>query len=532
MTTKRDFFKGAIVLMIANIIVKLIGAFYTVPLARMIGPEGMGIYNSAYQIYMWLFIISTTGFPIAISKMVSENIALGRTGQAHQVFKVSLMLLSVLGFISSIVLFCFSGYITGIIGSSKAYLSLISIAPSLFFISIMSTFRGYFQGLQNMSPTAISQLVEAVTKAIVGLFIADLLLNRGIEFASSGALIGVTIGSFLGMVYLVFEYIFIRYKNKKKIKCGKKIYSKHGTREIISSLIRIALPITIGASVFSISNIIDLAMIMRRLKEIGFNEEYSTILYGYLSGYAHKIIMLPSTVIIALSISIIPVLAAAFAKKNAKQIEKIVGFSLKSSILFSIPSSVGICILSKEILNLLFKDCNAVSMLQILSISIIFITMVQVSSSILQGIGKSMIPVKNLFLAAILKIILNYILVGIPQINILGAAISTNISYLLVAVLNIIQIKKIMKYKIDFIDLFIKPVFASIIMGYTIIKILSYTKDNSCSNIISVAICVITGSFIYLVTIIIIKGITKNDLENIPYGDKMTHYLCKYGIIK
>lgn len=527
MNAKQTLIKGAAVLAAANILVKLIGVFYTIPLARLIGAEGMGLYSSAYQIYLWLFIISTTGLPIAISKLVSEEFALGNVSEAHRVFKVSLGLLTLIGLISSIALFLCSGLILDAIGTERAYLCLIYISPSLFFVAIISAFRGYFQGMQNMVPTAVSEIAEAIGKAAFGLTLAYFLFKKGIEYSSAGAILGVSLGELLGMLCLFVIYYSCKEKIWMKIRYAKEIKNRQSTRTITKKLINIAVPITLGASVFSISSIIDLTMIMRRLEEIGFSETYAIKLYGYLSGFAYKIYSLPITIIIALSVSIVPVIAGSYIAKNMRTIRTVIQTSLRMVFIFSVPAAIGIGVLSAPILKLLFNDSNASSMLMILSIAIIFTSVVHVSGAILQGIGHVMVPVKNLLIGAIIKIVLNYVLVGIPAINILGAPISTTICFMVVSILNLTHMKKIIKIEYDIFNMVIKPLFASIIMGIVVITAYNKTMFIWHQNSISIFLSIFIGMLAYGISIISIGGLRKKDLEMLPFAGKLSRYVYK-----
>lgn len=530
MGKKEAFIKGTVILAVANVIVKLIGALYTIPLARLIGADGIGIYSSAYQSYLWLFILSTTGFPIAISKMVSEEIALKNFKEAHKIFKVALSVLIVIGAASSLMLYFFATPLLNIIGTQRAYLSLTAISPCLIFVAVMSAYRGYFQGMQNMVPTAASQLIEAIIKATFGLLFAYLLIQKGVEYSSAGATLGVTLGSLIGMLLILFLYGIYKKRihyNIEKYKLNKKSTSSLG---IISKLIKISLPITMGSSIFAISGLIDLTMIMRRLKEIGFSEIYAIKMYGYLSGYAFKIYSLPTTIIMALAISIVPIISGYYISNNMSGIRKISYASLKLAFMFSIPAAVGIGILAKPILKLLFNDSNAKNLLMILAFSVVFVSVAQVSGSILQGISKTIIPVINIGIGSAIKIFMNYLLVGIPQINILGAPIATGICYLTVSILNIYSLFKYTKLKVNLWDILLRPCLASGIMG--LIAITAYnmlylsTKMNSVSTLGAIMI----GGFSYLIIMVLLRGINKKDFDLLPFGEKISKYLFKLKI--
>lgn len=532
MSKRKAFLQGTLILAATNLIVKLIGAFYTIPLARLIGAEGMGLYNSAYQIYMWLFIVSTTGLPIAISKLVSEEIAIGNMKEAHRVFRVSFVFLIILGIFSALVLYFGAGFFASAIGANKAYFSLIAIAPCLFFVSIMSAYRGYFQGMQNMVPTALSELIEALVRTILGFGLAYIMLEQGIEYSSAAAVLGVSLGGFAGMLILLFIY---NIKKGELSNLSNKTKQKIWSLSVISisiKVIKVALPITIGASVFSIASLIDLTMAMRRLKEIGFSEVEAVKLYGYLSGYAYKIYSIPTTFTTALAVSIVPIIAGSFIKKNINSVKKITETGLKMSSIVSIPAAVGIGILAPQILKLLFNDDRASLLLIILSIAITFVSIVQVSGAILQGIGRVMIPVNNLIIGSIVKVSINYILIGIPSINILGATIGTAICYLVVAVLNLIYVKKAIGLKYSLTDIFVKPVTASVGMGIAVFYSYNYMYFHWQSNGACTLLSILIGLIVYSVLILFIGGIKKDDLGMLPSGTKVSDILFRTGLLR
>ena len=532
MSKRNTFLKGALILAATNLIVKLIGAFYTIPLTRLIGAEGMGLYNSAYQIYMWLFIISTTGLPIAISKLVSEEIALGNTKEAHRIFRVSFVFLFFWGIFSTLVLYFGAGFIVSVIGTNRAYFSLIAISPCLLFVSIMSAYRGYFQGMQNMVPTALSELIEALVRAILGFMLAYTMLGQGIEYSSAGAVLGVSLGGLAGMLILVVIY---NIKKKTIPTLLSQTKSKIFRLSIISisiKLLKVALPITIGASVFAIANIIDLVMVMRRLKEIGVSEVNAIRLYGYLSGYAYKVYNLPTTFTTALAISIVPIIAGAFINKKVTVVKKIAEIGLRMSSIISIPAAVGMGVLARQILILLFKDDSASLLLIILSIAVVFVTIVQVSGAILQGIGRVTVPVKNIIIGTIVKVSINYVLIGIPTINILGATIGTAVCYLVVAVLNLSYIKKVINFKYSIVNMFLKPIIASIGMGIVVFYSYDYMYVSLKSNGVCTLLSILIGIIIYGALILAVGGIKKEDLEMLPFGEKVSGVLFKIRLLR
>ncbi|MFA7215442.1 MAG: polysaccharide biosynthesis protein, partial [Bacillota bacterium] len=302
---KHSLIKGTLILGIAGVIVKVIGAIYRIPLANIITSEGMGYYGSAYPIYGFLIAISTTGLPTAISKLVSEKTALGLPGEAYRVFRVSFATLFVVGLVSSTALFAGSKYLVGVLQNPKAYYSMLAVAPALFFVPLMSAFRGYFQGLQNMVPTALSQIFEQLGRVAVGFALAVVLLPRGLEYAAAGASFGASSGAVAGLITIYIIYVIYR----KRMMTGLQEVPAHAREPVKSILYRlfaIAIPITLGTSVMPLMTLIDLSIVVRRLQFAGFSVEQSNSMYGQLSQMAATLINFPQVITVALAASLVP----------------------------------------------------------------------------------------------------------------------------------------------------------------------------------------------------------------------------------
>ncbi|MDK2801582.1 MAG: stage sporulation protein [Clostridiales bacterium] len=532
-TYKQTFLQGALILLVANALVKIIGALFKIPLTYLIGPDGMGIYGTAYIIYTWLFVIATAGLPIAVSKMVSESIARNNRPEAHKIFNVAFYLLTVIGITGTAVLFFGAKFFANTLGNSRAYLAIMAMSPSLLFVALMSAYRGYFQGLQNMVPTAISEVIEALGKLIIGYLLAYLWISRGKEYAAAGAILGVSTGTFLGALALYGIYQLSQKRIHDEIKGAKDHRVKVRTgREIIYELIRIAVPITIGVSVFSLTSVIDLAMIMNRLQAIGYSEVQASTLYGYYSNYAVTMFNLPPTLIIALSTSIVPAVASAFAVHNTRLAKRTTESAIRITVLFALPSAIGLSLLAEPILALVYHDTGAAQLLNILGIAVLFVSLVLVTNAILQATGKPMVPVRNMLIGGIVKIITNYILVGNPQVNINGVPIGTTLCYFIIVVLNLIEVKSITKAEYKVVDFLFKPIIAVVSMGISVIFTYNKLVLMIHNNDISTLGAIMVGAIIYGLMLIAIGGIKKEDIEMMPKGKKIVKVMNKFGLLR
>lgn len=529
---KQSFLQGAFIIAVAHIIVKVIGAAFKIPLARFVlGPDGMGIYNTSYTIYNWLFVVSTAGLPVAISKMISESTALSNHKEAYKIFKVSSFLLFALGAVGAVALIFGANFFARLLKTPSAYYALLAMAPGLFFVAIMSVFRGYFQGLSNMIPTAISEIIEASGKLVIGLILGLVLLPMGKSFAAAGAILGVSTGTILGALFLYIFYIMRRKSIKANIKNSSE-YKEMSAVSILKKLIKIAVPITLGASVFTLTTIIDVYMIMDRLAALGYNEELRKTMYGYYSGYAVTMFNLPATIVVALSISIVPAISGAFALKNKIKAQGLTLSALRITILFALPCAVGLSVLSKPILAILYDDIGATTLLAILAYAVLFVSIVMVSNAILQATGKVWIPVINMLIGGIVKIVVNYILVSNPQININGAPIGTNLCYITVVIFNLIAIKRILLVKYKISDFLIYPLISVLSMG--IVAYVSFDRLFAItnSNLISLGASITASGIVYLLILFLLGGIKKEDVLMLPKGDLIAQKLISFKLIK
>ncbi|OPL07806.1 MAG: hypothetical protein AVO33_03435 [delta proteobacterium ML8_F1] len=518
---KKSFIKGAAILGISGVLVKGIGAFFRIPLANFLSDEGMSFYQTPYPIYNWLLVVSTAGVPAAIAKTISERLAENDEIGAHKVFRVSLSLMAVIGLVSSVAMFFLAQSIATAVKNPLAVYSIRAIAPAIVFISVMSVFRGYFNGHQDLAPYGISQIFEQLGRVIVGLGLAIALLGRGEEFSAAGATFGATAGAVVGflVIFLIYEF---KYK-RRHLDIG--IISLKERKQIIRRLMIIAVPITLGASIIPIMSIIDLALVMRRLTAIGMVEQAND-LYGQLTAYAGALINIPQVVTAGIQISIIPAVSSAFAIKDYDELRTTVRNGIRTALILGLPSSVGLSVMAREIMYLLYPMQpqvvpSASGILQILGIGFVFLSLFQVTSGVLQGMGKQTTPAKNLLMGGVLKIFLVYYLVAIPALNIRGAALSTVITYFIAAMLNLRSLKRTGFLVMEKAGYVLAPLWASLIMG-VFAKLAYLLLRGVTSGGIATLLAILGAVVVYLTLLFYFKGISMDELEMIPGGKKIT----------
>lgn len=531
--SNNKFLKGAAILGIAGIIVKVMGIFFRVPLTRWLGDSGMADYSSVYPIYTLFLVISTAGIPVAISRMVSERIAVKNYEGAHKVFRTSVWLLGFMGLVSFAIVNYGSDFIEEVVlNNAGAGLSLKAIAPALLIVPVMSAYRGYFQGRQNMNPTAVSQLFEQFARVAVGLGLAYYLLASGASAACAGATFGVTAGAGAGLFVVVMIYIFNLKAIRKNIDCHKSESFLEPTGNIIKEILGIAVPITIGAAILPLVNSIDSMMVMRRLMETGWSEVQAEALWGRLGSYCSSLIGMPQVFIQAIVMSLVPAISAGYKVRNYGEVNNNMQFAMRASMIVGFPCAVGMFSLAKPILDLLYYTPEraaeieaAVPTLMIMTVSIIFMSTLQTLTGALQGIGKQMIPVKNLAVAAVAKVVLTYVLVGMKVFNVNGAPIGTIVCYIIASVLNIRDVKKYTGITFDFGMTYGKPFVASAAMGAAVFAAYKLVSLVVNSNTIATLLSICVGIAVYGVLILMTKAITKDEIRRLPKGDKLVRIL-------
>ena len=518
------FFGGAAILAISIAIVKVIGALYKIPLGRILGDVGFGHFNNAYAIYNLLLMISTAGLPVAMSKTISEANALGRRNQVHRVFRVALVTFIILGAISSLVMFVFAQQLADLQGDSLAAPAVRVMALSCFFVCTMSAYRGYAQGHSDMVPTAVSQVLEALTKLIVGLVLAWYLLYLGFgsEFSAAGAIGGVTASGFVSLVYLMIRH---HRRNRRDGENASDTPDRAG--RILKTLLAIAIPITLSSSVVPITTYLDTVQVQNLLQSaLGYSEELAVSLYGCYQK-AVTIYNLPAAFMVSLTACIVPAVSAALTRKDTLGAGKIAESALRVGALLALPAGVGLSVLSAPIIQMLYPETNqevASHCLFLLGIASIFVCMMLLCNAILQAKGRAALPIWFIAISSAVKLLVNFVLVQLPAVGIKGAPMGTLVCFALVSVMELVAIKKVTPHPPRYLRVFVKPIIAAVIMGaaaWAAYGLLS----NTFGNTLSVAGAIVVGCVVYAVLVVVLRIVSRDDLSLMPKGDKIAKLL-------
>ena len=540
----KSFVAGAAILAVAGLIVKILGAVYRIPLNNLIGTEGMSFYAVAYPYYSWLLVISSAGLPAAISKLVSERVTRGDHKGAYRVFRIAFMVLLVIGILTTILMIALAAPLARMSDLDGASLSFIALAPSLLFVSVMCAYRGYLQGLQQMTGTALSQITEQLVKLIAGLYLAKKFLPKGPEYAAQGALLGVTISEVLGLIVIAYFYYRRRKKGLARQIRRAPDMGKESTGSVLRALAAMAIPITLGASIMPLTGIADSALILNALKNSSRAAEWAQSsgvveqakdtadmvsrwaqsAYAIFRSYVTTIINMPAVLTTALAMSLVPAMSAYLAAGKKKSAKRAAITGMKLSMIIGAPCAVGLFVLARPILMLLFessldnpgKIAMAESIMRISAVGVLFLSVVQALTGVLQGVGKQRIPVVNLVLGGIVKIISMIVLMRI--MNIYGAAVSTLLCYIVAAVLDTLWLIRYMHLKIDIFDVFGKPLLSAVTMGIYAAAVFRVLDGRG--NIATLA-AIAVGGIIYVIMAIILRVFSPSDLEFVPGGKKL-----------
>ena len=540
---------GAAVLFTANLLVKIIGAGFKIPLTYFFDKYGMkdmgmGYFGIAYTVYTILFVISTAGFPVAISKMVAEARAQGNNTEARKIFRLALGVLTVIGIIGSAIMYFTAKPFASFLGSPTADICIQAIAPSIFFVAIMSAFRGYFQGRQNMFPTAASEVVESLGKLIFGLILVSMFIDIDIRLAATGAVAGVSIGSAAGALVIFVIYLF----NKKKSHEVKK--QTRSTKDIMKGLLLLAVPVTLAAAAPHLINLLDTVTVVSRLQlRPGVDSAAATAMLGRYTGFALPMFNLPLVLVVAIATSVVPAISKALLLGKKHTAKSIVESVLRITMLIAIPCAVGLTVLASPILSTIYGTDHATSLLQKLGPAVLLGSFLSITNAILQSYGKAKLTIIGIAIGGTVKLVMNYFLV--PAIGIDAAPLATSASYIFTVGLNLFFVYRIAKPDLGIFDFFLKPLAAAVGMGVAawfsyslilpwgvskaawILPMVDTAADAANWGIkISCAIAICIGMFVYGLLLFVVRAIKTEDVEMLPKGEKLAKLLGKFKLIK
>ena len=526
-TKKQNFLQGTALLAMSTAIVKVIGAVYKIPLNAIIGEQGFGYFNTAYEIYAVLLMISTAGLPVAMSRMISAASAQGRYSQVRRIYTTARAIFLGLGITGSLLMTVFCRQLAAFQNQPDAWAAIGCLGPCVLLICVMSTFRGYFQGQSNMLPTSVSQVIEAVVKLIVGMVAALALLKftNQVSLAAGGAILGVTASCLVSAFYL---YNCFR-KAYRVLPMDNEPADSFGNTA--KALLAIAIPITIGSAGLQVLTMLETKIYMGRLLALGYSQLEADTMRG-IYGMTQTIFNMPCAFIPAITISIIPAITARLTVKDNQGAKSTEESAARVTGLICMPCAFGLAVMAEPVTALLggYEGANlalAAKLMTVLGMCIMFNAVVLLTTAMMQAHGHVNVPVVNMFVGGFAKLAIVYMLTGNPNINILGTPIGSVACYLIITVLNLVAMARYVPEPPAILRNLARPFLAAAIMGafawgaWFMLK----TVAGITSNLILCALPVMVGVVVYCVAVVILRCITHEDCLLLPKGEKIAKLL-------
>ena len=531
------FFSGVVVLTVANLLVKAIGLLFKIPMNKVVGDTGMGYYTSAYTIYTFFYMISTSGLPIAVSILISESRTKGQLRQIKKLFRTTVALFFAIGLVGMLAMIFGADSFASMLKASPTSACIMAIAPTLFFICISSALRGYFQGFQQMVPTAVSELIEALCKLAVGIVLALYAIDQNypIHIVAAYAAFGLTIGAGLGMIFLCISKLLFKETRytAEFVEIAGVSDETTPTSKILARLVKVALPITISASVMSLTNMIDMVIVQRLLQETGMSQLEATTVYGNYTTLAVPMFNLPPVLVYPISAAIIPLLSVAHSQGDKKRTRTIMESALRVAVLIGVPCAFGMSALARPILSLFFRVESSVEMayplLRLLAPSSLFVCILSITNAILQACGKERKPVISMLCGAVVKVVSNYFLIQI--IGMRGTPISTFLCYLTVTCLNFRFVSKYADIVPNIRRVFLRPFICGLLCAATALgsyALVSRFTGNTVSTLVAIA----CAGIVYLFLIFFTGAVVAEDVRLLPKGDKISAALGRAHLLR
>ena len=525
---KQSFLQGVAVLTAATIIVKLLGFIYKVPLQNILQERGFGYFNTAYDVYNVLLMISTTGLPVAVSRMISQAQALENYAQIRKVYSTSMKVFLTIGVVGTLIMLVFSRQLSVMVTTNEnSWAAIAALSPCVLLICIVSAHRGFFQGQSNMTPTSVSQVYEAMIRVVFGLGGAWLLLKKtgSLVYAAAGGIFGVTMGCIVAVIYLRIQFG----KSNQILQRGGG--EAKSTRATMKELLAIAVPITLGSAGLQIINLFDTMIYMRRLTgALAWSSDAADTAKG-IYNFCQTIFNLPCSLVTPITISIIPTVTAALTVKNLSGARHTEESAVRTMGLISLPCAVGLAVLAEPIIRLLAGNygpesvATATPILAYLGIAVVFNSTVLLFNAIMQAHGDVTTPVVNMLIGGIVKVIVNYILVGIPALNIVGAAIGTVICYLTITILDLIAMRRTVTTRPVIFRNIVRPGLAALLMGAATVLSYRVLARLVSSNTVACLGALVIAVIAYAILVLALQCITYEDCMLFPKGEKIAKIL-------
>ncbi len=504
-----SFLQGALVLLAAGLINRGLGFFYQIALIRTIGPEGVGLFNIVFPVYIMILVLATAGIPLAVAKLVAEEAARQNMAGAYRIFRLALLLLIGTSLFLTLLMIAGAPYLKHyVFPNPAAYYSFICLVPGIFIVSICSAFRGFFQGLQQMTPTAVSQTLEQMVRVMAGLLAAYIMLPHGIQYASAGLSVGVVLGELAGFILMLRIY-----RRDKPVLTGNAVplFQMAGLGDIIRRLLNMAVPVTLTRFAATALMSLQAVMIPHRLQAAGLSVNQATGVYGQFVGITEALLFMPGVVTIALTTALVPAVSDAVALKNLRLVRTRIYDAVRLTFQVGLPAGFVFAVLGDELCGVLFGYPEAGTALRLMAPAGLFLYLQQTTTGIIQGMGRAELPFKNLVISSLFCLGGIYWLTALPRAGILGTASAIGAGYVVMALLNLRDIKKLTGYVPGFREQIMAPLLAAGGMYIVVwnLKILLYRHGLADAAVLVISL--LAGMVIYIWLMIVGGGFNEQD---------------------
>lgn len=537
------------VLAIASIISRVIGLLYRIPMTNIIGEYGNDYYSCAYEIYSMMLLISSYSLPMAVSKMVSARMANGKKENAYRVFRGALLIAVVTGMAGCLFVFFGAGFLTELFQTPLSFYALRVLAPTIFIVAILGVIRGFFQGLGTMVPSAVSQILEQIVNAIVSVAAAYILFGYGARIAAvlggeqhfaeaygaAGGTLGTSTGAMIALIFCVFVFLVYRKNLKKGIARERRLKQEQPETygSVMKILIMTIIPILLSTTLYNLVSIVDQGLFKNLAIAQGNSNDQVSLWWGVYSGYYRVLINVPISISTALATSSVPALAAAFAKRDRNQVRHKISLSMRFIMVIAMPCTVGMIVLAQPIIHLLFPGASdlAGKLIQAGGISIIFYSISTLSNAVLQGIDQMKIPIRNAIIALAANVAAVPVSLYVFDLNIYTMIVGNIVFSLVMCILNGLSVQKHSGFRPDIVKTFVKPAIASVIMGLAVYGIYFITYKVTSMNSICTVISILAGIIAYAVVLLLIRGLTEQELKSFPKGTFIIKIAKKFHLL-
>lgn len=532
--TGRNLVVQGSILALASIIVRLIGIVYRIPLTNIVGNEGMGYYGFAFEVYQILVILSTSAIPVAVSKLTAARVAKREYKNAQRIFRCSIIFAAVLSGTLALITFVGARQISLFMfgGITEVAPALRVLAPTVFVCAVMGVFRGYTQGLGNMAPTGLSQVVEQIFNAIVSVAAAAILISRGAAYGAAGGTMGTFMGAVSSLVFLYFVYSANRKGLNQRMKKDptKKLMED---KEIYRLIGLTVIPLILTSTIYQISSLLDSALFSNILKAIGYQSSFISSLYGIYSSKYQLLINLPLGITSALSVAMMPGIAGAIALNRKDQVREQMDMVIRMTMLIAIPCAVGVAVMGGPIMQMLFNDSTTLPgrMLIVGAVTIIFYALSTLTSTILQASNHMRVPVINAAISLGVHIVFTVVLLAFANLHIFALIYGNIVFSFCMCVLNLRSLAKLIDYRLDIQKMCGATFVASVIMG-----VVTFLVYKGCiyvihSNILSTLIAIIIAVIVYALFMVLTRGVTEDELYMFPKGETLVRILYRMHLL-